>query len=156
MGAKSDRLRAFRHVLGDLGGADLLALAGVVLRAVVEERSLRLDLDHWQGLQIVVADDRDGELAARDPLLHEHARVRSRWLEPERLGDRLLEVLGPFHDRRADARSARHRLHERRKTNGARGLEIVPARSTHDGAARDVDAVGAEDRLRHDLVHREG
>ena len=57
-------LGAFCDVGRYLGWAHLLALAGVVFRAVVEEGALREDLDDRERGEVVVPDYRDGELAA--------------------------------------------------------------------------------------------
>src|SRR5439155_1427294 len=75
--ANGDVLRALRDVRGQLGWTDLLALAGVVFGAVVEEGALRLDLDHRQRLQLVGPDDRDRQLPPADPFLDEHPGLRT-------------------------------------------------------------------------------
>src|SRR2546430_17224904 len=75
-------MRTHREVLGALrdvvryrGGAHLLALAGGVFRAVVEEGALREDLDDRQRGEVVVPNDRDGELTAFYLFLYERALV---------------------------------------------------------------------------------
>src|SRR5947207_15986694 len=92
-------LGAFRDVIRYLGWAHLLALAGVVFRAVVEEGALREDLDDRQRGEVVAPNDRDGELSAFYLFLCERALVilgsqfDSRW-----------QVAGLTADRRANAR----------------------------------------------------
>src|SRR5205809_1705241 len=143
-------LGAFRDVIRYLGWAHLLALAGVVFRAVVEERALREDLDDRQRGEVVVPDDRDGELAAFYLFLYERALVvlqcqfDSRW-----------QVDGLSDDRRADARPTRDRLNESWDSDRSRGLEILLCRARHDDPARHVEARCREDRLRDLLIHGE-
>src|SRR5439155_248224 len=143
-------LGAFRDVVRYLGWAHLLALAGVVFRAVVEERALREDLDDRQRGEVVVPDDRDGELAAFYLFLYERALVvlqcqfDSRW-----------QVDGLSDDRRADARPTRDRLNESWDSDRSRGIEILLCRAGHDDPARHVEACCGEDRLRDLLIHGE-
>src|SRR5205814_921637 len=87
-------LRPPGDVRGQIGWTNLLALAGVVLGAVVEEGALRLDLDHWQRLQLVGPDDRDRQLPPADPFLDEHPGLRTGRLIAKGVGDRRLEVHG--------------------------------------------------------------
>src|SRR5438093_342754 len=106
MRALRDLLRALRRLIWDLRGADLFALAGVVLRAVIEEGALGFDLDHRERLQLVVPDDRDGELAPHEALLDQHPRVRTRRFVAECQLDRGPELALVFDDGGAGARAA--------------------------------------------------
>src|SRR5881392_2151274 len=112
-------LRAFSDVRWDVGRADLFTLAGVVLRAVVEERALREYLDDRERGEVIVPDDRHGELPAADLLFDENALVVL-----QRLLDRRRELALCFDDRCADARSASHRLDESGQPDRSSRLEV--------------------------------
>src|SRR5438105_5603357 len=143
-------LGAFRDVGRYLGWAYLLALAGVVFRYVVEEGALREDFDDRQRGEVVVPDDRDGELAALQLFLYQRPRV-----VPQGEGDGSWQIGGMSHNRCAHAGSARNRFDERRDSDRSRGIEILLRRAGHDDAARHVEARCREDRLRDLLVHGE-
>src|SRR5438876_9976603 len=143
-------LGAFRDVGRYLGWAYLLALAGVIFRAVVEEGAVREDFDDRQRGEVVVPNDRDGELAAFSLFFYQRPRV-----VPQGEGDGSWQIGGMSHDRCAHAGSARNRFDERGDSDGSRRIEVLLCRAGQDDPARHVEACCREDRLRDLLVHSE-
>src|SRR2546430_6314789 len=115
MSAQPDVLRALRDLGWDACRDDLLALAGVVLRVVVEEFALRHDLDHRKCLWLVVPDHRDGELRAFQILLDESTVVVFKG--PSDSGRKIFRPAG---DRRPDAGTAPDPFPEHRQPDRPR------------------------------------